>query len=579
MNAPAGLFPNSPAGAAELDGLLGATSEAIAALVAWDFTAFQAAVERQRALCDRLALESEWRRLPGTQTTARKIRDHQPRLSLPAAAFHSLDAYPPIHPSGRRRSISAPRLGAFQGLTMGLTADLNVSVQSLLAATESMDVTTTNIANMNTPGYARRTVVLEESAPSGGDGSTTGVDVKAIQSMRDSVLDLSINAATSQQNLNNTVSGSLSAVQTVFSDTASGSVGSTIDSFFSALQQLSTSPADGSLRADVLTAADNVASSFQSTASVITQAQQQADQSVVQETSDANTLLQQIASTNGEITAAQNLGQSTNSDQDQLSGLLTQLSAIMDYQTVNSSDGLTLTTSNGTPLVVGNTAYALTNSENSSGFNDVYANGTDITSTIQGGTLGGDIQTRDQTLATMSTQLDQFAYQFAQAVNNVQTAGSDVNGKAGVALFDPPDTTSGNSTGAAASISVALTSGSQIAAAATGGASGDDSNLTNMIDLQNQSIISGDTPDDAFANLTFSIGNTISLANSNSTATGNILTQLQNQQSSIEGVSLDEESSNLLLYERSYQAAAKIISTVDTLMGNVLDMGVTDPGY
>ena len=104
--------------------------------------------------------------------------------------------------------------------------------------------------------------------------------------------------------------------------------------------------------------------------------------------------------------------------------------------------------------------------------------GTDITSTIQGGTLGGNIQTRDQTLATMSTQLDQFAYQFAQAVNNVQTAGSDVNGKAGVALFDPPDTTSGNSTGAAASISVALTSGSQIAAAATGGASGDDSNLT-----------------------------------------------------------------------------------------------------
>ena len=100
-----------------------------------------------------------------------------------------------------------------------------------------------------------------------------------------------------------------------------------------------------------------------------------------------------------------------------------------------------------------------------------------------------------------------------------------------------------------------------------------------MIDLQNQSITNGNTPDDAFSNLTFSIGNTISQANSNSTATGNILTQLQNQQSSVEGVSLDEESSNLLLYERSYQAAAKVISTIDTLMGNVLDMGVTDPGY
>ena len=118
----------------------------------------------------------------------------------------------------------------------------------------------------------------------------------------------------------------------------------------------------------------------------------------------------------------------------------------------------------------------------------------------------------------------------------------------------------------------------QIAAAASGGASGDNSNLTQMTNLQNQSIINGDTPDDAFSNLTFSIGNTISQANSDATATGNILTQLQNQQSSVEGVSLDEESSNLLLYERSFQAAAKVISTVDTLMGNVLDMGVIEPG-
>ena len=461
---------------------------------------------------------------------------------------------------------------------MGLTADLNVSVQSLLASTESMDVTTTNIANQNTPGYARRTAILEESTPSGADG-TTGVDVKAIQSMRDTVVDLSINAATSQQNLNTTVSNSLSALQTVFSDTDSSSIGSSIDSFFSSLQQLSTSPSDSSLRSSVLTAAGNVASSFQSTAAIITQTQQQADQSVVQETAQANSLLQQIATTNGAISTAQNLGQSTNSDQDQLSNLLSQLSAIMGYNTVNSSNGLTLTTSNGTPLVVGNTAYALTNSLNASGFNDVDAGGTDITSTIQGGTLGGNLQTRDQTLATLSTQLDQFAFQFAQAVNNVQTAGSDANGNPGTAIFNPPNTTTGSASGAASSIAVALTSPSQIAAAASGGASGDSSNLTNMIALQNQSITNGATPTNAFSNLTFSLGNTISQANSNATATGNIITQLQNQQSSVEGVSLDEESSNLLLYERSYQAAAKVISTIDTLMGNVLDMGVTDPGY
>jgi hypothetical protein len=75
MNAPAGPLYDSPAGAAELDGLLAAISEAIEALVAWNLTAFEAAVERQRTICDGLALQSEWRRLPETEATARKIQD------------------------------------------------------------------------------------------------------------------------------------------------------------------------------------------------------------------------------------------------------------------------------------------------------------------------------------------------------------------------------------------------------------------------------------------------------------------------------------------------------------------------
>jgi flagellar hook-associated protein 1 FlgK len=300
---------------------------------------------------------------------------------------------------------------------MGLSADLSVSVQSLLASTEAMDVTTTNIANENTSGYARRVVVLEEATPSGEDGSTTGVEVKEIESLRDTVVDMAINANTSEQNASSTLSSSLSAVQTLFSDTASGSISSRIDSFFSALQELSTSPTDTSLRADALTAADNVASAFQSTAEVISQARQQADQSVKQETSDANSLLQQIATTNQAISTATAEGQNDNADEDQRSSLLTQLSAIMNFQTVNSSDGLTLTTTTGVPLVVGNTAYALTNQVNSSGYNDVYAGGTDITSTIDGGNLGGYLEARDQTLSTMGTQLDQFAFDFAQAVH------------------------------------------------------------------------------------------------------------------------------------------------------------------
>jgi|GEM_PF-288786 len=466
----------------------------------------------------------------------------------------------------------------------GLTSDLTVGIQSLFASTDAMDVTTTNIANQNTPGYARRRVVLEEAAPVGTDGSTTGVDVQAIQSLRDNVLDLSVNAATSQQSQSSTVASSLASTQVLFSDTASGSIGTSMDAFFSSLQQLSTSPSDSSLRANTLIAAQNVAASFQSTTAAISSSQQQLDQNVTQDTASINTLVQQLATANKAISTAQNLGQSSSDAEDQRSTLLTQLATIVGYKTNNSSDGLTITMDNGTPLVVGSKAYPVTNKTNSNGFQDIYSGATDITSTIQGGTLGGYLQSRDQTLTGMKNTLDQFAFQFAKAVNTVQAAGSDasgtaVNGTANAAFFNPPNTTTGAAAGAAASISVALTGSSEIAASAVGGASGDNSNITNMIALQNQAVINGTTPTAAFANISLSIGNTISQATSDATATGTILTQLQNQQGSVEGVSLNEESSNLLLYQRSFQAAAKIITTVDTLMGNVLDMGATNPGY
>ena len=462
---------------------------------------------------------------------------------------------------------------------MGLTADLNVALSSLMANTQAMDVTTTNIANQNTPGYARRVVVFEESTPTGINGSSTGVQVQSIQSIRDAVVDMAINANTSSENSSSTLSATLGAVQTLFSDTATGSIAANIDTFFSALQQLSTSPTDASLRANALTDAANVASAFQTTSAEISQSQYQADRSVVQATSTANSLLQQIATTNAEIATASQMGQPDNAGQDQLSSLLTQLAGIMNFQTVNSSDGLTLTTTEGIPLVVGDKAYALTNQLNANGYNQVLAGGQDITSTIDGGSLGGYLAARDQSLASLATQLDQFASQFATAVNNVQTAGSDVNGNAGTDFFSYTPKSSTDPTGSASSIKVALTNGSQIAAAATGGVSGDNSNLMKMIALQNQGIINGNTPTTAFSNMTFEVGNTISQANSHATASANIITQLKNQQGAIEGVSLDEETSNLLLYQRAYQASAKIVSVIDNLMVDLLNMGATSGGY
>lgn len=67
--------PVTPAGPGELDALLSAISEAVNALANWNFPAFQAAIERQCAICDRLELTSEWRQHPGAAATARRVQE------------------------------------------------------------------------------------------------------------------------------------------------------------------------------------------------------------------------------------------------------------------------------------------------------------------------------------------------------------------------------------------------------------------------------------------------------------------------------------------------------------------------
>jgi flagellar hook-associated protein 1 FlgK len=196
------------------------------------------------------------------------------------------------------------------------------------------------------------------------------------------------------------------------------------------------------------------------------------------------------------------------------------------------------------------------------------ANGSNITSTITGGQLGGAIQVRDTTIPGYLNSLNTLASQFATAFNTAQTQGTDSNGNAGQAFFTVPSGT----TGAAAGISVALTSGSQIAISSDGSA-GSNGNVANLSAALTNTLPSGQTPANAYANLVFAVGNDASNASAQSTAIGQSLLQLTNQQSSVSGVSLDEETTNLIRFQTAYEAAARIISTVQALSTVTLDMG------
>ena len=453
-----------------------------------------------------------------------------------------------------------------------LISSLNMALQSMQAEQEALSTTTNNISNVNTPGYTRQTVSFEEAPPVqyGGLLLGDGVAVGQITSQRDELLQTRLDQETQQQSKYDSYLGSMQQVQTLFNETTGNGLQSSLTAFFNSLQQLSTSPSDPSLRQGVLTAAQNLAQTFNSTANNLTQLQQNADSTVSQSVNQINTLTSQIASLNVQISSATSSGQNAGTFIDQRDQLVNQLSGLVDVSSIDAGNGtVTLTTSSGAALVVGNQSYQLTTQTNSSGFQDVYSQGADITSALTGGALAGAIQARDQTIPSVMSSLDALASGLGNSLNSINEAGTDLNGNAGGALFTVP---SAGSTGAAATISVAITDPSKIAASLNGTA-GDNSNINAMLALQNQTIVNGQTPLNAYSNLVFQVGNDVSTAQSESTSAQAMVQQLQNQIGSVSGVDINEESVNLVQYERAYQAAAQVSSVIDTLTAAAINLG------
>jgi flagellar hook-associated protein 1 FlgK len=307
----------------------------------------------------------------------------------------------------------------------GLNTSLLIGTQALEAAQGALTATSNNIANSNTPGYTREIPQFAESeqSQSGNEIIGGGVSLTGLQSVRDELLNLQIQSQTSLQSSVDTQSSSLQQIQTYFSSTGTD-IASALSAFSSDLTQLSASPSSSAVQQEVLSSGQNLANAFNNTASGLTSAQSSADTQVTQTVSQINSLTTQIAQLNGQISQLTADGQSGGTVEDQRDELVQQLSQLTGISVMQGSDGETITTGNGTPLVMGDSSYSLQTTTGSDGMQHVLdSNGNDITSSIQGGQLGGAIQIRDQVIPGYLAQLNTLASQFAASLkDSIRTA-------------------------------------------------------------------------------------------------------------------------------------------------------------
>jgi flagellar hook-associated protein 1 FlgK len=461
-----------------------------------------------------------------------------------------------------------------------LTSLMDLSRQALMADQNALDVTATNVGNQNTPGYTREVVNWQptDAVTLSGTSYSTGITTTAI-SQRDRVLEQRVQQQTQTQAQSGALESALQQVQDIFGLTSTETsasttaLGTATDAFFSSLSALEANPSDASTRQSVLIAANTLTSAFNSASSQLAQVTSGLNQQVGSVVGQINTLTKTIASLNQQIASTSpnpNADAGTLEDQRQLA--IAQLSQYVGLdQIATDGNGITLTTSNGAVLVSGSQSFAVSTTQ-VAGTTHVLAGvgSQDVTSGLSGGQLGGILQARDQELPTYASALDNLAYGIGTTVNQQNALGSDGNGNPGQAIFTLPT----SAAGAAASIQMATNDPQAIAAAATGEGFSGNGNAVALADLSTGNVVGGQTASGFLASFLGQVGNDTSGAATDNTAQQATLMQLTSQRDALSGVSLDEEASNLTQYQRSYEAAAKVFSIVDSLMASALNLGV-----
>ncbi|HXC96377.1 MAG TPA: flagellar hook-associated protein FlgK [Edaphobacter sp.] len=455
---------------------------------------------------------------------------------------------------------------------------MDIARQALMADQGALNVTSNNVANQNTAGYTREVVNFAAMDAVTLSGGTFGAGVtSSAASQRDRVLEQRVQQQTQTQAQSAALESALQQVQNVFGvssnmqSATSTALGTATNSFFNALSALASNPSDTATRQSVLAAATALASAFNSSSAQLSQVSSSLNQQVVSDVSQVNSLTSTIASLNGKISSlSPNADAGTLEDQRQLA--ITQLSQLVGLDQISTEDnGITLTTSSGAVLVSGSQSFAMSTTS-LGGAEHILAgvDGTDVTSNLTGGDLGGVLMARDQQLPSYQSSLDTLAYAIGTQVNQQNTLGIDGNGNPGAALFSLPPTTSG----AAALIQVATTDPNAIAAAAPGEGSAGNTNASALADLANAGIAGGQTPSSFLASFFGQVGSDVSSATSDNNAQLTTLTQLTTQRDSLSGVSLDEEAANLTQYQKAYQAAAEVFNIGNSVMASAINLGV-----
>ena len=461
-----------------------------------------------------------------------------------------------------------------------LFSGINLALQAMLAQQQSVLVTEHNVAQANTPGYRRQEAKLASNPayappgmnrPGGAGQLGMGVSVERIYRFNLEFFDQRFRKELAGAKQWGSYEAALQQMEASLAETSDDGVNARLDAFWEGWQALSAEPTNTAARADLRQRSVMLTDSLNRRAEALIQLRSDQNAAVVQSVSEINDLAERVAKLNGEISQSLAAGAQPNDLLDERDRLIDNLAEMAGAISSRQENGDEIVSIGGHALVVGKESFALQTSPDPANSNlaaITWSDGSGLNG--NNGSLYGLLNARDTAIPNQQSGLDTLAATLMNQVNTLHQGGYGLNGATGLDFFTGSDALS-------VRVNPVTEDLASIAAAANPNAAGDGSVAGQMAGLQHLKLLNGgaSTMNQFAADQASSLGLDVAQA-SKQVANHELLTSsLAEQRESLTGVSLDEEAANLIKFQRTYQAAARLINVLDEMMETVINgMGV-----
>ena len=453
----------------------------------------------------------------------------------------------------------------------GLNAIMDNSLSALLAAQAGLATSGHNIANAHTPGFNRQDVILGTRRPEimayGAIGR--GVEVMGIRRIQDEFLLGNLRAQTSRLHSYAAVDSALYDIEGILGSVDNDHLGNALNNFFDAWNDLAQPPFNASLKLNVVAQAETLVADFQAIDQALGRLESDLELRVQAEAENLNRLLTDIGELNRQVMAAETNGQPANDLRDQRDLKITQLAELAEVSVLEREDGSKDIILAGRTMVARDRVTLFEGVYRPQGDGYTFAvvtEGNQQDVALSPGMLEGLLTARDVHVRGVRQQLDAVARQLIAEVNALHTQGLTAAGR-GVMFFTGD---SMHNIG----VNQAIGENENLVATGTTGSSADNDIALAIADLGRSSTYGPGrkSVSESYRSVVMDVAGSLGSFEFMVENQQSVVTSLNARMASVSGVSLDEEGANLVRFQNSYNAAAKVIATVQEMYDTLLNI-------